>query len=159
MRITERVGCCSPYGQVVRVQIFQGASRLGDDDVCILLHDRQRGPNGGNTSYKVAACVVLFGTSQGRFSGLQFVFDGGMSAAKEQRRGICDPQRWSGVQHRCWQRLQPLEYSDTRAPVLERHPASFDEALGALDVVRSRGMQKGIYLPAMDFIPLAGTTV
>ena len=44
MRISQRVRCRSPYGQVVRVQLFQGTTRLGDDDVCILLHDRQRGP-------------------------------------------------------------------------------------------------------------------
>jgi hypothetical protein len=42
---------------------------------------------------------------------------------------------------------------------LERDPAAFDEALGALHIVRSRGMEKGFYLHAVDFIPPARPTV
>jgi hypothetical protein len=60
------------------VQILQGTARLIDDGFCIVLNDSQGGSQGGNTSDKVLGPVVHLGAVQGRFSSLEFLFDGGM---------------------------------------------------------------------------------
>ena len=82
MGIAQRVGRGSADRQVVRVQILQGAARLGNDGFCIVLNDGQRGPYGGNPSDKVPGPVIWFAACKGCFSSLEFLFDGGMSAAK-----------------------------------------------------------------------------
>ena len=103
MGMSQRIGGGSADWHVVRVQILQGAPRLGNDGIYIVLNDSQCRSYRGNAPHQVSVSVVWFGAMQGCFSSLEFFFDGGMSAAKEQRRGIRDPQRWSGVQHRRWQ--------------------------------------------------------
>jgi hypothetical protein len=60
------------------VQILQGAARLDNDGFYIVLNDRQRGSQGGNPSDNICGSVVWFGALQGRFSSLEFRFDGGM---------------------------------------------------------------------------------
>jgi hypothetical protein len=69
MGVPQRPGGGDADGQVVRVQMLQGAARLGDDGFCVVLNYGQRGPQGGDTPNKVLGSVVWFGALQGRFGG------------------------------------------------------------------------------------------
>ena len=70
MGMPQRPGSGAAERQVVGMQILQGTARLGNDGFCIVLNNGQRGPHGGNTSYKVSGSVVWFGAVQGCFGGL-----------------------------------------------------------------------------------------
>src|SRR5437016_5554262 len=85
MGMAQRIGGGSADWHVVRVQMLQGAPRLGNDGTDIVLNDSQRRPYRGNAPYQISVSVVWFGAMQGCFSSLEFFFDGGMSAAKEER--------------------------------------------------------------------------
>ena len=141
------------------MQILQGAARLVNDGFSIALHDGQRRADGGDASYKVSSPVVEFSAVQGGFGGLELVFDGGMSAAEKERRGIRHPQRGPGIQYGRLAATPATEYRGACASVLQRYPVSFDETLGSLDIVGSRGMQKGFNLQTVVFVPLAGSSV
>ena len=59
----------------------------------------------------------------------------------------------------CRQRRQPVQYSGHRAAKVQGHPLSFNQALGALDIIGGSRMLKRFNLQAIVFIPLAGTDV
>jgi hypothetical protein len=100
----QRVGRGYADRQVIRSQVLQGAPRLANDGFRIVLNDRQGRADRGNLSYEVPRTIVCSNGPRKRgFSSLEFRFDGSMSAAEKQRRGISDPQRGPGIQYRRWQ--------------------------------------------------------
>src|SRR4028119_343873 len=70
MGMPQRPGSSGADRQVLGVQILQGTARLGNDGLCIVLNDSQRGAHGGDTSNKVPGFVVRLGAVQGCFSSL-----------------------------------------------------------------------------------------
>ena len=46
-----------------------------------------------------------------------------------------------------------------RATIVQGHPLSFNQALGALNIIGGSSMVKSFNLQAIVFIPLAGTDV
>ena len=83
MGIAQRVGRGGADRQVVRVQILQGAARLGNDGFDIVLNDRQRGPDRGNPSDQVRVLSSGSRACRAASAAWSFCFDGGMSADKE----------------------------------------------------------------------------
>jgi len=83
MGMAQRIDGGSADWHVVSVQILQGAPRLGNDGIYIVLNDSQCRSYRGDAPYQVSLSVVWFAALQGCFSSLEFFFDGGMSAAKE----------------------------------------------------------------------------
>ena len=73
------------------MEILQSAARLSNDGFRVVLDDRQRCADRGDSAHEVAEPVILFAALQGCFSSLQFLFDGGMSADEEECRGIRHP--------------------------------------------------------------------
>ena len=146
--------------QVVGVQILQGAARLGKQGFYIVLDDRQQWPAWRQYARKVAGLVVwleLQVPCRAASAAWSFSSTAVWLAGHHQRRGIRHPQRGSGIQYRRRQRLQPVQYRGTRATKVQRHPLSFDQALGALNIIGGSRMVKGFDLQAIVFIPLAGT--
>src|SRR5260370_7131207 len=64
-----------------------------------------------------------------------------------------------GIEHGRRQRLQPVQYGSHRATKMQGNPLSFNQTLGALNIMGSNRMVKRFYLQAMVFIPDAGTDV
>ena len=81
--IPQLPGSGSAESQVTGMQILQGAARLGNDGFYLVLSGSQRGPYGGNTSYKVSGFVVRLGALQSGFSSLQLLFDLGRLASNQ----------------------------------------------------------------------------
>ena len=140
------------------MQILQGAARLGNDGFSIAPHDRQRGADGGDASYKVSSPVVEFSAVQGGFGGLEFLFDGGMSAAKR-APWHTSPTTRAGHSGRSLAATPATDVPWHLRLGIAAAPRSFDETLGTLDVVGGRGMEKGFNLQAVVFVPLAGSAV
>ena len=67
----------SAHGQVVGVQIGQGALRLGENGFCIVLGHRHGGPNGGDMADQVTNLVVRLDVPQRGLRRLQLLLHAG----------------------------------------------------------------------------------